>query len=964
MADGSGYFLQFQELCEKILGEPSHNGKSKIISDFITGPTWKGDLFLLCKLLIIKDDQRVFHLREKSLTKLLSMILKVPHNDLLLDLQKGDLAGTCSKFFEAHGTPRASSILTLKQVDKWLDKLTTLGKEDEQSPHLASLLSVCTPRDLNFVVRLIDKDLNVNIGAKFVLNALHPQAFDAYRNTHNLRSVVDKVLSHSLDAMPSKKVEEEEDGLGGGPVPKLKKGLSIGLQVGTPIKPMLAKACKSFDEAWKRCPRGMYVEIKYDGERVQVHKQGDTYQFFSRNLKPVKVNKVEGLEELLSASTKAHTCILDGEVLVVDRVTLKMLPFSSLGVHKQKQFPNAQLCYFIFDIMHLDGKNTLEMPYEQRRQLLHDKFTLVSGRLALSDAKEVKTDDELQTVWKRVLTENLEGLMLKDKMDTYKPNQRHWLKLKKDYLAGMADSADLVVLGAYYGSGAKGGLLTTYLCCVFDPTTKTFKTTCKASGGLDDATLAKLQPEMMARMKKINGDKKQVPPWLIVSSMHCPDWVATDPKIAPVWEIEGTSFSISSNHTADGISIRFPRITKFRDDKDWSTATTLDELEALAMNSPDFVAQREMKGLIAPGAAAGASAKAPKGKATTSKGPGVSAPGLFETGDVSTLTTGKKVGLSGITYVVGNVTTGLLGDADSNRLIIVATDGSRWPTEEQAIVDQWPNVLKAFSKNKDGIEAGSALLVKIAQSEGTGTARLGVMVCIHPVTQAFSPEAMSAALEELVSFAKSNGISSVHFVWPASLKGASWSQIELKLKTHLVDAKCPVFVYSHKAVTGVTWKQKKKKKGLIVHDSDDELGSDGDREDVEDDDDEDDDDETALNPINAPGFGGKASVPPSFSSDPSDFFAGKSILSYGIPNYAELKALVLCDGGWFDSAETTAVAAGKYTHIVTEQAWDATLQGWLRANPLVKVVKPSWVFESSEAGRCVWEKPHFVPRVK
>lgn len=97
MGDASGSFLQFQDLCDKLLGETSHHGKSYIIKDFIESPTWKGDLFLLCKLLIIKEDQRVFHLREKSLTKLIAMILKVPHNDLLLDLQKGDLSGTCSK---------------------------------------------------------------------------------------------------------------------------------------------------------------------------------------------------------------------------------------------------------------------------------------------------------------------------------------------------------------------------------------------------------------------------------------------------------------------------------------------------------------------------------------------------------------------------------------------------------------------------------------------------------------------------------------------------------------------------------------------------------------------------------------------------------------------------------------------------------------------------------------------------
>ena len=847
-----------------------------------------------------------------------------------------------------------------------MEKLSTLSGEDEQGPHLASLLTVCTSRDLNFVVRFIDKDLNINIGAKFVLSAIHPQAFDAYRNTHNLKSVVDKVLSNSLGGASGgskktgKAAEGSDDEDDGPAMPKLKKGLSIGLALGTPIKPMLARACKSFEEAWRRCPRGMYVEIKYDGERVQVHKQGDNYQFFSRNLKVVKANKVEGLEELISAATSAHTCILDGEVLVVDRVTLKMLPFSSLGVHKQKQFPNAQLCYFIFDIMQLNGKNLMETPYEQRRQIMHDNFKLSHGKLAFSDAKEVKSDEELQVVWKRVLTENLEGLMLKDKMDTYKPNQRHWLKLKKDYLAGMADSADLAVVGAFYGSGAKGGLLTTYLCCCYDPTAKVFKTVCKASGGLDDATLASLQPKMMAAMTKINGDKKQVPGWLSVSSMHTPDWVLKDPKTAEVWEIEGASFSISSNHTADGISIRFPRIVKFRDDKDWTTATTLQELEALALNSPDFVAAREMKGLGGSGSG-GAGAAAKKVKAPAAGAGGFAGVGLFETGDMSTLNSGKKVGLSGITYIVGDITNDLLGDADTNRLIVVATDGSKWPAAHQSIVDKWPNVLKAFTKNKDGIEAGSALLVKTAMAEGTGITRLGIMVCIHPTSQSFSVEAMASSLEELVAFAKSNGIASVHFVWPSPLKAVAWAAVEAKLKTMLVDAKCPLFVYSTSPITGVAWKPKKKKKGLIVHDSEDEDGSEGDREDG-DEDDEDEQDEQDEDEMDA--ALGTGTVPPPFSKDPHDFFSGKSILTYGIPNTSELQALVMCDGGWFASAEKTSVLAGRYTHIVTELDWDQQLENWLRKNPNVKVVRPSWILESSDKGKCVYEKPHFVPRVK
>jgi DNA ligase-3 len=79
----------------------------------------------------------------------------------------------------------------------------------------------------------------------------------------------------------------------------------------------------------------------------------------------------------------------------------------------------------------------------------------------------------------------LEGLVLKDKQSVYEPNARHWLKIKKDYLHGMADSADLLVLGAYFGTGNKGGLLSVFLMGCYDETSKKYKTVCKVVGLFD-----------------------------------------------------------------------------------------------------------------------------------------------------------------------------------------------------------------------------------------------------------------------------------------------------------------------------------------------------------------------------------------------------------------------------------------------------------------------------------------------
>jgi DNA ligase-3 len=159
--------------------------------------------------------------------------------------------------------------------------------------------------------------------------------------------------------------------------------------------------------------------------------------------------------------------------------------------------------------------------------------------------------------------------------------------VKKDYLAdgAMADTADLVVLGAYYGTGSKGGLMSVFLMGVYDEANDVFRTVCKCGNGHDDSTIMKLQKEL--DMVKISKDYSKVPSWLVMNRSLTPDLIVADPKKAPVWEITGAEFSQSSTHTAGGISIRFPRVTRIRDDKDWSTATELERLKTLYKTSKE-----------------------------------------------------------------------------------------------------------------------------------------------------------------------------------------------------------------------------------------------------------------------------------------------------------------------------------------------------------------------------------------
>ncbi len=174
------------------------------------------------------------------------------------------------------------------------------------------------------LIRLIKKDLRANSGVKVVLDSINSSAYEAFQVSRDLKDVIKR--SSDLEKLNATSG-------------KLKKDLSIKVNLLTPIKPMLADACKSVEQAFNKCKNGIYAEIKYDGERLQVHKQGSSFKYFSRNLKAVGEHKTQHLKEFVpKCFPKADSLILDGEILLYDMKTKKPLPFGTLGVHKVSTF--------------------------------------------------------------------------------------------------------------------------------------------------------------------------------------------------------------------------------------------------------------------------------------------------------------------------------------------------------------------------------------------------------------------------------------------------------------------------------------------------------------------------------------------------------------------------------------------------------------------------------------------------
>ena len=146
-----------------------------------------------------------------------------------------------------------------------MKRVCQVTKENEQLSLLKEIASSCTSDDLMMIMRMIKKDLRINAGEKSILDAIGTNVYEAFKVSRDLEDVLKRVAK--LTNSP------------------LKKDLSIKINLMKPVKPMLADACKSVEQAMKKCPNGLYAEIKYDGERLQVHKNAKSeFNYFSRNL--------------------------------------------------------------------------------------------------------------------------------------------------------------------------------------------------------------------------------------------------------------------------------------------------------------------------------------------------------------------------------------------------------------------------------------------------------------------------------------------------------------------------------------------------------------------------------------------------------------------------------------------------------------------------------------------------------
>jgi DNA ligase-1 len=180
--------------------------------------------------------------------------------------------------------------------------------------------------------------------------------------------------------------------------------------------------------------------------------------------------------------------VLDCEAVAWDRKAGVILPFQVLQGRKRKDVAVEDLavsvCIFAFDLLYLNGRALTQATFAERRELMHTHFKQQDGEFQFATSMDGKSIEDIQVFLEDSVKASCEGLMVKtlDVDATYQPSNRSrsWLKVKKDYLDGVGDTLDLVVIGGYHGRGKRTGGYGGYLLACYDDDKEEFQSICKS----------------------------------------------------------------------------------------------------------------------------------------------------------------------------------------------------------------------------------------------------------------------------------------------------------------------------------------------------------------------------------------------------------------------------------------------------------------------------------------------------
>eukprot|EP00118_Oscarella_pearsei_P008725 m.46483 g.46483 ORF g.46483 m.46483 type:complete len:987 (+) comp33697_c0_seq3:313-3273(+) len=483
--------------------------------------------------------------------------------------------------------------LTIEDVNIHLDELSRGSAKkdrDGMKKALMHLLRNLSAIEQKWLIRVILKEMKLGISENSILTAFHPDALDL----HNVCSNLEKICKDLHD--PSVRLAENE------------------ISLFQPFRPMLASRASISHVEKLMDHKEFFIETKYDGDRMQLHKEGDKYLYFSRSSKdytssfgncPSEGSFTPVIHSAFSGKVKS--CILDGEMIGYDPVSGILLSkgenidVKSLGGGLSQSL--AHQCFIVFDVLLVNGTNLASVPYHKRISHLPKIFEPIPGRMMISEAKKASTKEELIAALNDAIDGREEGLMVKHPDSIYRPDKRKgsgWLKIKPEYIDSLSDQLDLVIIGGYYGSGRRRGMISHFLCGVAVPPDtqgdypEVFYSFCKVGTGYTIEELKQLGRKLESHWKHF--DTRNPPSSIVLAPgfKEKPDvWI--EPRNSQIVQIKAAEI-IKSEKFKTNCTLRFPRLERVRKDKMWHECMTLDELNSARMMAQGRLTHHHLTG--------------------------------------------------------------------------------------------------------------------------------------------------------------------------------------------------------------------------------------------------------------------------------------------------------------------------------------------------------------------------------
>ncbi len=569
-------FSEAVEVFEQVGQTRKRNEITQLMSDLFTkaGKDLKSLVYLIQGVLAPDYEGVEIGLSDKTIIKGFADISGIDENQITGMFHKtGDLGTLAEELLKnKKQMSLETSDLTVTEIREKLlaiSKASGKGSSTLRLNLFKEILLNASPLESKYVCRIITGKLRLGASYITILAGLS-QAFN-YEDSDQVEIAYN---FHPDIGLIAKMLQD-------GNTNELKE---IGPEPGVPIKVMLAERLPGIEQILTKMGGSAAFEYKYDGIRAQIHKMGDKVVIYSRGTE----NQTAQFPDIVASvrnTFQADTCILDGEAVPVNPETGEIYPFQAVSQRRGRKhdldsaMQEIPLVVFLFDILYLNGESLVNKSYLERRGHLDSLFVENSSFKRASQIVSSSVE-EITTFFNSSIENGCEGVVAKNvsEKSIYRAGARGWLwiKMKRDYQVSLADTLDLVIVGAFAGHGRRKGTYGALLMASYNKGRDVFETVCKLGTGFTDDILFALPnrlSDVLSNEKPINVDSKMEPDFWFSPSR--------------VLEVAGAEITLSPVHTCaigvvredSGIAVRFPRFTgRFRDDRIAYEATTTHEI--------------------------------------------------------------------------------------------------------------------------------------------------------------------------------------------------------------------------------------------------------------------------------------------------------------------------------------------------------------------------------------------------